>query len=54
MRPGVVGPAAVYGAGLSVQERESLDLAYEETWSPLVDTKIVLGTLRFVFAEPKD
>jgi lipopolysaccharide/colanic/teichoic acid biosynthesis glycosyltransferase len=54
MRPGVVGPAAVYGVGLSVQERESLDLAYEETWSPLVDTRIVLGTLRFVLSQPKD
>jgi lipopolysaccharide/colanic/teichoic acid biosynthesis glycosyltransferase len=48
-RPGLTGLAQIRGIDLSIQDREELDMLYEDNWSPLVDTKIVLRTLTGFF-----
>jgi lipopolysaccharide/colanic/teichoic acid biosynthesis glycosyltransferase len=47
--PGLIGPAQISDANLSIQEREKLDMWYEETWSPALDFKIVVKTVAKVF-----
>jgi lipopolysaccharide/colanic/teichoic acid biosynthesis glycosyltransferase len=46
--PGVTGLAQIEGIGLSIQDREELDMRYEKTWSPLLDLQIVLRTVAAV------
>jgi lipopolysaccharide/colanic/teichoic acid biosynthesis glycosyltransferase len=47
--PGLTGPAQIGDIELSVQDREKLDMWYEENWSPTLDIRIVVRTLTALF-----